>query len=211
MEDTARREWQQQELDGEGQMYSGMTVLDMPSPKEKAQRKLERYVSAIVVVLDPLTKPLIGGSSKVLMTKRSEHSGLLAGMWEFPSVNVNEESQKEANSVTSVLHRLKKDYDIDIQKQEHGPKADISASTAFDNPFQFNLVKTHQLEEIRHVFSHMTWHVKPHLVLVETASQVNKTVLSDLENDNMKWIDYSKFKPSLYTSLVRKIWKLVKK
>ena len=214
-----------------GEAYAGMTVLDIPAPKEKKKRREEHFHSFVIVVLDPKTKPFISGKSSVLLTKRGgsesssqadpgntggdtkrETGGLLAGMWEFPSVTTSSDGLEEDNKstiVTSIAEHLSRSYGITLRGGGGGSPSSGSAGgeSVNEDAHFLRVVNVKELGRVKHVFTHMTWHVKSHLVVVDDVGNHS----SRSPDASIGWVRCTAFKPASYTSLVRKIWKLVRK
>ena len=261
-EDAARAQWKNGVHSGGGgdanavnaEAYSGMRVLDIPARKEKKERKEEHYNSAIIVLVDPKTKPFIGSGSKVLLTRRgatampseadshgdddenivpspmtpapspsatgSKGAGPLAGLWEFPSaiVSTADGTANRAAAVASIRKHLLDRYGVHLM-------TDTDTSPTVSNALRVLSTRALGDGEVKHVFSHMTWRVKPHLIVVEDVRGVGGGMRNNDEcapnsvssspstlppSDAVRWVGYSSFKPTSYTSLVRKLWKLVK-
>lgn len=261
MEDAARARWKNKAAvmsggDGDkkganADVYSGMSVLDIPTRKEKKERKEEHYNSAIIVLVDPKTKPFIGNGSKVLLTRRgatmpsdadgngddeniapsptipslsptatgSKGAGPLAGLWEFPSVMVSmtDATANRATAVASISNHLRDRYGVHLTTNN-------DTSPPASNALRIVSTRTLSDGEVKHVFSHMTWRVKPHLIIVEDVRGARggtrngdecphsapSSSTQPLTSDAVRWVGYSAFKPTSYTSLVRKLWKLVR-
>ena len=210
--------------------YAGMTVLDVPPHKEKKQRKEEFYTSAVIVILDPKTKPFISGRSRVLLTRRAgaeppespspspaggggASAGLLAGMWEFPSSRAGGAGAADSKAavVASIAEHLEGAYGIRLRRDGDGSPSSsggVSGADADGGGAHLRVVSVRELGALKHTFTHRTWHVKAHLIVVDDVGDHASQASSSSDVD---WVRCAALKPASYTSLVRKIWKLAQK
>lgn len=118
------------------QAYQTNTQLNYPVKSKKVPPKDVYYVAGV-----------IENSQKEYLIVQRPEKGLLAKLWHFPLEEVSEETFKE--------------YQMNFLKQEQQLSlALVSEAEPFDIFSDLPIVwQTRHLGEVKHVFSHLRWHV----------------------------------------------------
>lgn len=198
-----------------------VSVTDFPTKSEKAAKREETVDVCVVEIVHSNA----AGSSlppSVLLQKRPE-GGLLAGLWEFPSVAVSS-ALAEVKKTASSSRRAAVDDHVSrllggVPLPSSSSAADVAApSTTSSSPYK--LLRREQLGEIVHVFSHIRMtlsveHVR--LELASDSSSLSSAILSGAEvaaDDDedlpaRRWVPVSGMAEEKVSSSVAKCWKLV--
>ena len=121
---------------------------------------------------------LIRCGEYVLLHRRPQ-KGLLAGMWELPNVEGHLSARAVAKTVSELLKRLASEPNETDEK-----------------PGQEIPLKTHRLEDSRHVFSHVEWEMRGYRITVKNDNEYLHPVSvesnefmqsTSVENDEYGW------------------------
>lgn len=168
-------------------LHEKVIVTDYPLKVIKAKQRHE--FSAVCVV--ELTNGQDNISEGFLLVKRP-HKGLLAGMWEFPSVVLNKESEASTRR-EAIDHLLKKSF-----KLHPGPAC--------------NVVTRENVGEYVHVFSHIRLKMYIELMLIQLKGETN-VLCQKHEKKNISWkcVDSKTISSMGLTSGVRKVYSMIEK
>ena len=213
-----------------------VSVTDFPTKSEKAAKREETVDVCVVEVVHSASSspaPLLPPS--VLLQKRPE-GGLLAGLWEFPSVAVSAEGLAEKAKKSSPASSRRAAVDDRVSRLLGGIGGGgalyLPFATAEDkgnaspSPSPFKLLRREQLGEIVHVFSHIRMTLSVEHVRLEISSSNSDSVSSSAlasailsgeeipadEDEGLparRWVAVSEMAQERVSSSVAKCWKLV--
>ncbi|KDD74385.1 hypothetical protein H632_c1350p0, partial [Helicosporidium sp. ATCC 50920] len=220
----------------------GARTTDFPAPAVKKARR-EVAVAAAVVRWRPLPSCAKGGAAQPLaqlLVAQRPADGLLGGLWEFPLVELWEESVKEGdqnvgddgNVPDGAFLARKPGFKFSSRQNEDGneasavkrPKTEAggrakdmsSVMLAYLQelaPTAFGAVQPSELRalgEIVHIFSHIRMTLHVFTVDIKTAELPEVAPFSD-RAPLSKWVPEKTFEPQQYSSSVRKVHALFDK
>lgn len=130
-------------------------------------------------------------SSEFILVKRP-NEGLLAGLWEFPSVSLDGETDSLARR-EAANHFLKSMLKIDTKKT-------------------FNIVLREDIGEFVHIFSHIRLKLYVELLVLQLKGpKDNFSKSQGSETTTCKWVDSNALSSMGLTTSVRKVYSMVQK
>ena len=204
-------------------------VTDFPTKSEKAAKREEAVDVCVVEVVHSSPGALPSSPlppSALLLQKRPE-GGLLAGLWEFPSVPVPAalSAAAEAKGAASSPRRAAVDDHVSRLLGGIPLPSSEDASGSSDSPYR--LLRRQQIGEIVHVFSHIRMTLSVEHVRLEisssgsssdsSSSSLAAAILSgeEVPADDAeglparRWVPVSEMAQERVSSSVAKCWKLV--
>lgn len=169
---------------------STVAVTDYPVKGVKVKQRSDFSAVCVVEILGAETLPDKNqSSSKFVLVKRPDE-GLLAGLWEFPSVSLDGEAVPLARREATDRF-LKKNLKIDIKKT-------------------CNIVLREDIGEFVHIFSHIRLKLYIELLVLQLKGGVDDLFKSP-DNKTTTWkCVYSNALPSMgLTTSVRKVYNMV--
>ncbi|XP_047317720.1 adenine DNA glycosylase [Impatiens glandulifera] len=154
----------------------------------KVAKTKQRHEFSAVSVLEILLEDQDDSDGQFLIVKRPDE-GLLAGLWEFPSVLLGGEAKLVERRVATDVF-LKKSFDIDVNKR-------------------CEVVLREDVGEYVHVFSHIR--LKMYVELLVLKLQGEKKPLFGDEKIIWKYVDKKRLSCMGLTSGVRKVYSMVEK
>ncbi|XP_027336870.1 adenine DNA glycosylase [Abrus precatorius] len=171
---------------------STIAVTDYPVKGVKVKQRSDFSAVCVVELLGAET--LLDenqSSSKFILVKRPDE-GLLAGLWEFPSVSLDGETVALARR-KAMDSFLKKDLKIDIKKT-------------------CNIVLREDIGEFVHIFSHIRLKLYVELQVLQLKGGVDDLFKSqDKETTTWKCVDGNVLSSMGLTTSVRKVYNMVQK
>ncbi|XP_057985142.1 adenine DNA glycosylase isoform X2 [Hevea brasiliensis] len=170
------------------------SVLVTDYPTKVVKVKQRREISAVCVVEILGTKGPIEGDqsdSGFLLVKRPDN-GLLAGLWEFPTVNMSQEADLTTRK-KEIDHFLKKVFRLDPQKT-------------------CSMVLREHIGEFVHIFSHIRLKVYVELLVIHLKGGMSE-FFSKHKNEGPSWkyVEKKDLSNLGLTSGVRKVYTMVEK
>ncbi|CAJ2662935.1 unnamed protein product [Trifolium pratense] len=171
---------------------STAAVTDYPVKGVKVKQRSDFCAVCVVELLGRET--LLdnnNSSSKFVLVKRPD-GGLLAGLWEFPSVLIDEETTPLARRKATNCF-LKKNLKIDIKKT-------------------CDVVSREDVGEFVHIFSHIRLKLYVELLVLQLKGKVDNLVKSD-DDETITWkcVDSDALSSMGLTTSVRKVYDMVQK
>ncbi|KAK2996373.1 hypothetical protein RJ639_026313, partial [Escallonia herrerae] len=171
---------------------SSVTVTDYPTKVVKAKQRCDFCAVSIVEILDGgdlVERPQ--SESKFLLVKRPDE-GLLAGLWEFPSVPLDGEVDL-ATRRGAIDFLLKKSFNLDTKKS-------------------YNLVLREDVGEYVHVFTHIRLKMYIELLVLHLKGGKNN-LHKEQDKESMVWkyVNNKSLANMGLTSGVRKAYNMVQK
>lgn len=206
-----------------------VSVTDFPTKSEKAAKREETVDVCVVEVVHAPDSSSASASPpvlppSVLLQKRPE-GGLLAGLWEFPSVAVSSAALAEKVKKTSPASSRRAAVDDHISRLLGGvslPSGDDASASSSPSPSSpYKLLRREQLGEIVHVFSHIRMTLSVEHVRLEISSDSPSSLSSailggeEIPADDAeglparRWVAVSGMAEERVSSSVAKCWKLV--
>ncbi|KAK2647525.1 hypothetical protein Ddye_015014 [Dipteronia dyeriana] len=171
---------------------SSVLVTDYPIKVEKTKQRRDISAACVVEILGgqdgfEINQP----DSRFLLVKRP-NEGLLAGLWEFPSVMLDEEVD---------LTRRRKEVDCFLKK-----------SFSLDSKKNCSIVSREDVGEFDHIFSHIRLKVYVELLVLRLKGVMNDW-LEQQNKGTMAWkcVDNEALSNMGLTSGVRKVYTMVEK
>ncbi|KAG0451499.1 hypothetical protein HPP92_026192 [Vanilla planifolia] len=171
-------------------------VVDYPAKVAKTKQRNDFAAVCVVEIAQEFDEDVIsedGHKHGFLLVKRPEN-GLLAGLWEFPSVLLNEESMNQRMRRVEMDKYLQRLFNIDIGRN-------------------CKVIRRHDVGEYVHVFSHIR--LQMHVELLVLVLKGNFAQFSTDEEDHCtitwKCVDENSIKSMGLTSGVRKVYHMVQK
>ncbi|CAM6100489.1 unnamed protein product [Calypogeia fissa] len=150
----------------------------------------DEYVSVCVLEVGPSSKSNNRNSPSEILLMQRPQKGLLAGLWEFPSVSLGNLPVSAAKQKSSMDHYLKKQLNLDVgarglvQRREH-------------------------LGTLRHLFSHIRWHLSIEWLLLSPSGGLQNRIIEFRKNgDPVKWVANDSVQELGLTTSVRKIYEM---
>ncbi|CAN4115789.1 unnamed protein product [Withania somnifera] len=160
-------------------------VTDYPTKLVKAKQRHEFSAVSVVEILDCQENMGPQSSSKCILVKRP-NEGLLAGLWEFPSVLLEKEADL-ASRRKAIDNFLQSSFNLDLKESTR-------------------IVSREDIGECVHVFSHIR--LKMHVELLVLHLKGNRSIdykKPDKENMTWKYVDSKNLGSMGLTSGVRKV------
>ncbi|KAL3358813.1 hypothetical protein AABB24_015745 [Solanum stoloniferum] len=166
-------------------------VSDYPTKVVKAKQRHEFSAVSVVEILDcqEMTGPQ--SSSKYILVKRPDE-GLLAGLWEFPSILLEKEADL-ASRRKAIDNFLQSSFNLDLKESTR-------------------IVSREDIGECVHVFSHI--YLKMYVELLVLHPKGNRSIdykKLDKESITWKYVDGKNLGSMGLTSGVRKVYTMVQK
>ncbi|OIT25804.1 adenine dna glycosylase [Nicotiana attenuata] len=166
-------------------------VTDYPIKVMKAKQRHEFSAVSVVEILD--CQETIGpkSSSKFILVKRP-NNGLLAGLWEFPSVLLEKEADLASRRI-AIDKFLQSSCNLDLKES-------------------IRIVSREYIGEYVHVFSHIR--LKMYIELLVLRPKGNRSIdykKQDKESMTWKYVDSKNLDSMGLTSGVRKVYNMVQK
>nr|XP_016489952.1 PREDICTED: adenine DNA glycosylase-like [Nicotiana tabacum] len=166
-------------------------VTDYPIKVMKAKQRHEFSAVSVVEILD--CQETIGpqSSSKFILVKRP-NNGLLAGLWEFPSVLLEKEADLASRRI-AIDKFLQSSFNLDLKES-------------------IRIVSREYIGEYVHVFSHIR--LKMYIELLVLRPKGNRSIdykKRDKESMTWKYVDSKNLDSMGLTSGVRKVYNMVQK
>lgn len=202
------------------------SVTDFPTKSEKAAKREETVDVCVVEVVHSSFSSSDSSSSfppSVLLQKRPE-GGLLAGLWEFPSIAV---PAAEAGK-TSLSSSRRAAVDDHVSRLLSGVSLPSEDNATASPTSPYKLLRREAIGEIIHVFSHIRMTLRVEHVRLEisspssdsltsSSSSLTSAILSGEEvpadaNEGLparRWVAVSEMGQERVSSSVAKCWKLV--
>jgi A/G-specific adenine glycosylase len=194
-------------------------VTDYPTKVEKAEKREESVVVAVVRVIPEGAKPSERGVGKYLLVKRPP-GGLLAGLWEFPLQPVeagaaSSNRQKVMNGfLTGLLgaenlEKLTTGTVVAAKKDAAAPENATSAAAEENAATALRVVERKTVGDVVHVFSHirMTMHVEA-ITLQGAVSEAMVLGEDGSTNAEVQWLGEEDLGAKGLSSGVKKVFKL---
>lgn len=163
---------------------SSMKVTDYPLKVAKPKQKLQ---FAAVCVVKILSESDLGKIPKFLLVKRPD-KGLLAGLWEFPSVLMDEEEHTDEKARRKMIDiYLKTSFNLDIEMRN-----------------SFNLVSRKDVGKYVHVFSHIRLHMNVELLII-SIKETSFFEGCEEKHQTWKYVDEDSLQSMGLTSGIRKV------
>lgn len=205
-----------------------VSVTDFPTKSEKAAKREETVDVCVVEVVHSSASSASSPSPpvlppSVLLQKRPE-GGLLAGLWEFPSVAVSAAALAEKVKKTSPASSRRAAVDEHVSRLLGGvslPSGDDASASSPSPSSSYRLLRREQLGEIVHVFSHIRMTLSVEHVRLEISSDSPSSLASailggeEIPADDgeglpaRRWVAVSEMAEERVSSSVAKCWKLV--
>ena len=166
-------------------------VTDYPRVVPKAKPRRDFAAVCVVQIAQGLEQETAAGKcNSFLLIKRPEE-GLLAGLWEFPSVLVDERKTDPLNRRKEMDRYLKQLVDIDVEQES-------------------NLILREDVGQHVHIFSHirLTMHVE--LMVLKIKGDVGQVCNKGQGSTKLKLVDESSIDSMGLTSGIRKVYNMVK-
>ncbi|XP_059305098.1 adenine DNA glycosylase [Lycium ferocissimum] len=166
-------------------------VTDYPIKVVKAKQRHEFSAVSVVEILDCQETTGPKSSSKFILVKRP-NKGLLAGLWEFPSVLLEKEADW-ASRRKAIDNFLQSSFNLDLKESTR-------------------IVSREDIGEYVHVFSHIR--LKMHVELLVLHPKGNRSIDNkklDKESITWKYVDSKNLGSMGLTSGVRKVYSMVQK
>ncbi|KAG9138562.1 hypothetical protein Leryth_012899 [Lithospermum erythrorhizon] len=169
------------------------SVTDYPSKVIKPKQRHEWC--AVTVVETQIAQELgLESSSKFLLVKRP-NKGLLAGLWEFPSVILETET--------------------DLTVRREAVDKFMKSSLTLDHRKDYKILLREDVGEYIHVFSHIRLKMYIELLVLEVKDMKGKRSVSlkphNIESVEWKYVDNQELTSMGLTSGVRKVYSMVQK
>ncbi|KAK4370321.1 hypothetical protein RND71_009800 [Anisodus tanguticus] len=166
-------------------------VTDYPIKVVKAKQRREFSAVSVVEILDCQETMGPQSSSKFILVKRP-NEGLLAGLWEFPSVLLEKEADL-ASRRKAIDNFLQSSFNLDLKESTR-------------------IVSREDIGEYVHVFSHIR--LKMYVELLVLHPKGNRSIdfkKRDKESITWKYVDSKNLGSMGLTSGVRKVYSMVQK
>ena len=122
---------------------------------------------------------------------KNEMEKLLAGLWHFPLIEVEEFSQEEEQ------------LNLFTQVAEKGVTFGPTPQESFEQDYDLEVDWSHQaFDQVKHVFSHRKWHIQ---IL---AGQVTDS--KQFDDREIRWISPQEFSDYPFAKPQQKIWQAYK-
>lgn len=166
-------------------------VTDYPTKAVKAKQRHEFSAVSVVEILDCQENMGPQSSSKYILVKRP-NEGLLAGLWEFPSVLLEKEADL-ASRRKAIDNFLQSSFNLDLKESTR-------------------IVSREDIGECVHVFSHIR--LKMYVELLVLHPKGNRSIdykKQDKESITWKYVNSKNLGSMGLTSGVRKVYTMVQK
>lgn len=173
---------------------ASVQVTDYPRVVPKAKPRCDFAAVCVVQIvqgLEPETTEAKGNDNLFLLIKRPEE-GLLAGLWEFPSVLVDEGKTDSLNRREEMDKYLKQLLGIDVKKQ----RSDV--------------IVREDVGEHVHIFSHIRLTMYVELMILKLKDDVGQLCNKGQYSTKLKFVDESSVDSMGLTSGIRKVYNMVK-
>ncbi|PIA42912.1 hypothetical protein AQUCO_02000392v1 [Aquilegia coerulea] len=171
---------------------TSVVVTDYPTKVPKTKQRLDFCAVCVVEILDnqgPETQQGTQTDNVFLLVKRPEE-GLLAGLWEFPSVLIDGEADLSMRREAMDCY-LKKSFKLDTKKKHC-------------------VLSRNYVGEYLHIFSHIRLRMYVELLVLRLKG--GKSFLYDkVENESLQWkcVDNNSIQSIGLTSGVRKVYNMI--
>ncbi|XP_010930318.3 adenine DNA glycosylase [Elaeis guineensis] len=168
-------------------------VTDYPTKVAKAKQRHDFAAVCVVQIVEGSDREVLKDSNKkhaFLLVKRPEE-GLLAGLWEFPSVLLDEERMDMGTRRKAMDKYLKKLFNVDVGRN-------------------CNVILREDIGEYVHVFSHIRLRMYIELLVLSMKGGLN-LLGDDEDHSKISWkcVDGSSIDSMGLTSGVRKVYKMI--
>jgi A/G-specific adenine glycosylase len=178
------------------------SATDFPTPAAKPAKREERVAVCVVEAVD-------GGARRVLLQRRPE-GGLLAGLWEFPSVPV-------AADAGANVARAAVDAHVELLLGEALPEGKTSkgesGETRAPAPSSLRLLRRASVGDIVHIFSHIRMTLAVEHARVDAGGGGLSADPRDADavtgRPATRWVDVDSMADEKVSSSVAKCWRLV--
>lgn len=166
-------------------------VTDYPRVVPKAKPRRDFAAVCVVQIAQGLEQEMAAGKRNLFLLIKRPEEGLLAGLWEFPSVLVDECKTDPLNRRKEMDRYLKQLVDIDVEHKS-------------------NLVLREDVGQHVHIFSHirLTMHVE--LMVLKIKGDVGQVCNKGQDSTKLKLVDESSIDSMGLTSGIRKVYNMVK-
>ncbi|KAE8778990.1 A/G-specific adenine DNA glycosylase [Hordeum vulgare] len=166
-------------------------VTDYPRVVPKAKPRSDFAAVCVVQIEQGLEQEMAAGKCNFFLLIKRPEEGLLAGLWEFPSVLVDECKTDPLNRRKEMDRYLKRLVDIDVEQKS-------------------NLVLREDVGQHVHVFSHirLTMHVE--LMVLKIKGDMGQVCNKGRDSTKLKLVDESSIDSMGLTSGIRKVYNMVK-
>ncbi|CAM0951114.1 unnamed protein product [Alopecurus aequalis] len=166
-------------------------VTDYPRVVAKAKPRHDFTAVCVVQITHSLEQETAAGQCNLFLLIKRPEEGLLAGLWEFPSVLVDESKTDSPNRRKEMDKYLKQLLDIDVKQ-----KTDV--------------VLREDVGQHVHIFSHirLTMHVE--LMVLRIKGDVGQVCNKGRDSMKLKLVDESQIDSMGLTSGIRKVYNMVK-
>ncbi|XP_072950355.1 adenine DNA glycosylase-like isoform X1 [Typha angustifolia] len=169
-------------------------VTDFPTKVLKAKPRNDFSAVCVVQIVEVSEKEMPSGTDKrnaFLLVKRPEE-GLLAGLWEFPSVLLDEELTNVITRRAEMDKYLNKLLNLDVKRD-------------------YNVVSREDVGEHVHIFSHIRLRMFVELMILTTKGNLDKLSNNQEEcTPHWKYVDENSISSIGLTSGVRKVFNMIK-
>uniref|UniRef100_R7W4F0 Adenine DNA glycosylase n=1 Tax=Aegilops tauschii TaxID=37682 RepID=R7W4F0_AEGTA len=166
-------------------------VTDYPRVVPKAKPRRDFAAVCVVQIAQGLEQETAAGKCNFFLLIKRPEEGLLAGLWEFPSVLVDERKTDPLNRRKEMDRYLKQLVDIDVEQES-------------------NLILREDVGQHVHIFSHirLTMHVE--LMVLKIKGDVGQACNKGQDSTKLKLVDESSIDSMGLTSGIRKVYNMVK-
>lgn len=165
-------------------------VTDYPAKVVKAKQRHDfSFVCVVEILGNPCTPGQNQSDSRFLLIKRPDE-GLLAGLWEFPSVTLNEEANLTMRR-KAIDNFLKSSFSLDVKKT--------------------CIVLREDVGQFVHIFTHIRRMIYVELLILHLKGAVNDLFSKPHEETAWKCVDGNALSRMGLTSAVRKVYSMIQK
>ncbi|KAM0752742.1 DNA glycosylase [Meredithblackwellia eburnea MCA 4105] len=186
------------------------SVTQYPMAKEK--KKIREEETAVCVV-EWEKDGAKGGDKMVLLQKRPE-KGLLAGLFEFPSIDLDPSENSTPKSRNAQLQELLDSLLVDTLPSISPTSTTTNGKSQSKNPSPIRIISTTSLGAITQIYSHQTrlYHIlrviitSPTLPALSPSSKSSTSVSTTSIPGRGKWVPESDVKGSNVGGAIGKVW-----
>ncbi|KAM0862779.1 hypothetical protein ACQ4PT_045029 [Festuca glaucescens] len=166
-------------------------VTDYPRVVPKAKPRHDFAAVCVVQIAQGLEQEMSAGKCNFFLLIKRPEEGLLAGLWEFPSVLVDESKTDSLNRRKEMDKYLKQWLDLDVKRK-------------------YDVVLREDVGQYVHIFSHIRLRMHVELMVLKIQGDVGQVCNNGQDNMKLKLVDENSIDSMGLTSGIRKVYNMVK-
>ncbi|KAM0900330.1 hypothetical protein ACQ4PT_020701 [Festuca glaucescens] len=166
-------------------------VTDYPRVVPKAKPRHDFAAVCVVQIAQGLEQEMAAGQCNLFLLIKRPEEGLLAGLWEFPSVLVDESKTDSLNRRKEMDKYLKQLLDIDVKRK-------------------YDVVLREDVGQHVHIFSHIRLRMHVELMVLKIQGDVGQVCNKGQDSMKLKLVDENSIDSMGLTSGIRKVYNMVK-